>query len=213
VVGWATDALEERADGDISYYDGIALGEDDELGDTLQRAEAVFAAVKEHQPITTDQVKLLPCVALGLGSRRHSVEAPQALRQKRSPPLLATEYQPLSQLSSRMRSQAGKSSPKTSGKVWSPSLFRFSSPRQGYSALAIWMRFCKSSGTAPWMPVTVPSSYRCAAMPYTMHCADSSLGMLPRYARGRQDTGCSIRHGHVGFDEVGRLHRDHHFLG
>jgi hypothetical protein len=117
VVGWVIDALEERSDGDFSYYDGIALGEDDELGDTLQRAEAVFAAVKEQQPITTDQVKLLSYVALGLGSRRRSVEALQALRQKRPPPSLATEFQLLPRLSSRMPTQAGKSSSKTSAKV------------------------------------------------------------------------------------------------
>jgi hypothetical protein len=69
VVGWATNALDERADGDFSYYDGLAIGEDDELGDTLQRAEAVFAAVKEQLPATTDQVTLLRRVALDLGSR------------------------------------------------------------------------------------------------------------------------------------------------
>jgi hypothetical protein len=162
VVGWATDALEERSDGDFSYYDGIPLGEDNKLGDTLQRAEAVFAAVKEHQPITTDQVKLLFYIALGLGSRRLSAEAPQALRQKRPPSLLATESQLLPQLCSRILTQTGKSSSKTSAKVWPPSLFRFSSLHQGYSALVIWMRFSESSGTASWMPVTAPSSYRCA---------------------------------------------------
>jgi hypothetical protein len=60
VVDWTVSALNERGDGDFSYYGELGLGEEDEVGETLRKVGAAFAQVKQALPATTDQVRHSP---------------------------------------------------------------------------------------------------------------------------------------------------------